>query len=894
MDSLSSEEPGTRNASGRLRRGRSMRGYLVIMVVAILLPVGFFAAILFSRYYDAELRRIEQNLENDARQLAQAVDRDLQSQIVTLETLATAGSVTKSDYASLYISAMKIHDLAGVDVLLRDRSGQQLLNTRLPWGAPLPRDVAEGDDQVVATKKPYISDVIVGTVARRPIYFLTVPILADNEVKYFLHLSIDLQRLVDILDETIDPGQVAGVLDRNDMVMARTEDFQNRVGKRASERFVAQAKGNVGGWLGTNIQGQIIRVGYAHSKLAGWLVWVGVPDDVVQSSLRATFWRLSALGLALIILTFGAAYFLAGRLAGASATLAAQAAALGRGEAVPVTAIPVRELDDVARELVAASARRKELEQQLVQRATQDSERRFQILVEGVSDYALFMLDPDGKVTNWNSGARRIHGYAADEIVGQHFSRFYTPEDRADGAPARALLTAINEGKFETEGWRVRKDGSRFWASIVIDRIEDSNGELIGLAKITRDITERREAQQRLEAAREQLYQSQKMDAVGQLTGGVAHDFNNLLTIIIGNLDNAKRTLAKWQDGAQARLARAIDHALVGAERAATLTGHLLAFSRRQPLEPKLLDVNKLLTQLSVFLKPTLGEAVQLETVGAGGVWQVEADAAQLETAILNLAVNARDAMPDGGKLTIEAANVLLDEDYCAKNAEVKPGQYVQISVTDNGAGMAKEVLAHAFEPFFTTKETGQGTGLGLSQVYGFVKQSGGNVKIYSEPGQGTTVHIYLPRAYAKSAAPDVQNAGASPPAYGQETILVVEDDGDVRAFICATLLDLNYHVLQASDAASALNVLDGDGPIDLLLSDVILPGPNGRELARAALLKRPDLKVLFMTGYSRNAIVHQGRLDEGVQLIQKPLTQASLAAKIRDVLDKPAAMKIG
>ncbi len=237
------------------------------------------------------------------------------------------------------------------------------------------------------------------------------------------------------------------------------------------------------------------------------------------------------------------------------------------------------------------------------------------------------------------------------------------------------------------------------------------------------------------------------MDAVGQLTGGVAHDFNNLLTIIIGNLDNAKRTIDNWQDGARERLRRAVDMALVGANRAAVLTGHLLAFSRRQPLEPKLLDVNRLLSHLSAFLTPSLGEAVQLEVVGAGGVWPVEADAVQLETAILNLTVNARDAMPQGGRLTIEASNVLLDESYCADNAEVRPGQYVLIAVTDEGVGMREEVATRAFEPFFTTKETGQGTGLGLSQVYGFVKQSGGHVKIYSEPGQGTTVRVYLPRA---------------------------------------------------------------------------------------------------------------------------------------------------
>jgi CheY-like chemotaxis protein len=370
----------------------------------------------------------------------------------------------------------------------------------------------------------------------------------------------------------------------------------------------------------------------------------------------------------------------------------------------------------------------------------------------------------------------------------------------------------------------------------------------------------------------------------------VAHDFNNLLTIIIGNLDNARRTFDDWQDGAKERVGRAVDMALVGANRAATLTRHLLAFSRRQPLAPRLLDVNKLLTQLSAFLKPSLGEEVELEVVGAGGVWTVEADAVQLETAILNLAVNARDAMPQGGRLTIEASNVLLDEFYCAENAEVRPGQYVLIAVTDEGVGMTGDVVARAFEPFFTTKEAGQGTGLGLSQVYGFVKQSGGHLKIYSEPGQGTTVRVYLPRARDdKKKSGEFPVHGPAPSAYGKETILVVEDDADVRAFICGVLEELKYTVLQAGDAASALLVLERDDKIDLLLTDVILPGPNGRELANAAAAKRPGLKILFMTGYSRNAIVHQGRLDEGVQLVQKPLTQATLAAKIRAVLDQPA-----
>jgi PAS domain S-box-containing protein len=487
-------------------------------------------------------------------------------------------------------------------------------------------------------------------------------------------MTVELAALTDLIHSDIVPGQIAGILDRDNVVMGRTQESRERIGKPASKDFIDQIKGDQGTWLGQNIQGYKIRLGYARSKLSGWIVWVGVPDADIQNPLHRALWRLSALGIALTILALGLAYRLGGRLAGASRTLAAQAAALGRGDAVSPVNIPVREFDEVGHELVAAGERRKELERQSVRTATQESERRFQTLVHGVTDYAIYMLDPQGNVTNWNTGAMRIKGYSESEIVGRHFSIFYTPEDRADGMPARALLTAINEGRYEAEGWRVRKDGTRFWANVVIDRLEDSNGELLGLAKITRDITERREAQQRLEAAREQLYQSQKMDAVGQLTGGVAHDFNNLLTIIIGNLDNAKRTIDNWQDGAKERLRRAVDMALVGANRAAVLTGHLLAFSRRQPLEPKLLDVNRLLSHLSAFLTPSLGEAVQLEVVGAGGVWPVEADAVQLETAILNLTVNARDAMPQGGRLTIEASNVLLDESYCADNAEVRPG----------------------------------------------------------------------------------------------------------------------------------------------------------------------------------------------------------------------------
>ena len=386
-------------------------------------------------------------------------------------------------------------------------------------------------------------------------------------------------------------------------------------------------------------------------------------------------------------------------------------------------------------------------------------------------------------------------------------------------------------------------------------------------------------------AAEEALRQSQKLDAIGHLTGGVAHDFNNLLTIIIGNLEAAQRQLESWTDGAQIKLSRRLENAMHGAQRAATLTKRLLAFSRQQPLNPALLDVNRVLNGLSDFLRRALGEDVSLEIVGGGGVWPVEADAAELEAAILNLAVNARDAMPEGGKLTIEASNSYLDDSYCRQNADVQPGQYVQIAVTDTGSGMGKDVIERAFEPFFTTKESGQGTGLGLSQVYGFVKQSGGHVKIYSEAGEGTTIKIYLPRFFGRASAAE-EKAAAPRRGRSGESVLVVEDDSDVRDYVVETLASLGYKVFEAGEAESALRLLDENPSVHLLLTDVVMPGMNGRKLAEEARLRRPDLKILYMTGYSRNAIMHQGRLDNGVDLLQKPISSEQLASAVRKMLD--------
>jgi PAS domain S-box-containing protein len=514
--------------------------------------------------------------------------------------------------------------------------------------------------------------------------------------------------------------------------------------------------------------------------------------------------------------------------------------------------------------------------------ALRQTEQQYRLLVNGVTDYAIYMLDPDGIVTNWNAGAERIKGYRAGEIIGHSFARFYTAEDRAKGEPQRALAVAAREGKYEAEVLRVRKDGSHFWANVVLDPLRDDAGRIIGFAKITRDITERIHAARVLDETRGALAQSQKMEAVGHLTGGIAHDFNNLLTAIIGSLDLMREGFVP----VDARARPLIEAALRAAQRGVGLTSGLLAFSRRQTLAPQPTDINKLVSGLSQLLRQTLGESVRIETVLAGGIWRTAIDPNQLESALLNLALNARDAMSDGGKLTIETGNGYLDEEYAARRSEVTPGQYVVIAVTDTGAGMSNETLAHVFEPFFTTKPEGKGTGLGLSQVYGFIKQSGGHIAIYSEMGKGTTVRIYLPRylgeAPAEPAAPRLLDETRG----NRETVLVVEDDAEVRQFSVAALMTLGYRVLEAETGPAALQLLEQEPRVALLFTDVGLPGMNGRQLADVARQRAPALRVLFTTGYARNAIVHHGILDPGVHLLAKPFTVTALGRRIHEILE--------
>ena len=433
-----------------------------------------------------------------------------------------------------------------------------------------------------------------------------------------------------------------------------------------------------------------------------------------------------------------------------------------------------------------------------------------------------------------------------------------------------------------TQGSERLMQGLAGQAAVAID-----NARLFETAQRANQTLEQRveERTKELQDAHEALRQSQKMETVGQLTGGIAHDFNNLLQIVSGNLDLLRQKLP----ADAAHLKRYADRAFTGADRAATLTQRLLAFSRRQPLAPKPVDINRLIPGMSELLHRTLGETVEVEAVLAPRLWTVEADPNQLENAIINLAINARDAMPAGGKLTIETQNTHLDHSYAVQNPEVAVGQYAVICISDTGVGMDSETAAKAVEPFFTTKEVGKGTGLGLSMVYGFVKQSGGHIKIYSEPGEGTTVKMYLPRLLGKLDE-QTEDPGLGPAeAQGEETILVCEDDEDVRAYSAEVLRELGYSVIEAADGAAALALLKAKGRVDLLFTDVVLPGGmSGSVLAKEAAQLQPDIRTLFTTGYARNAIVHHGRLDAGVDLLTKPFSYADLAARVRDILDRP------
>ncbi|QYF93986.1 PAS domain S-box protein [Massilia sp. PAMC28688] len=497
------------------------------------------------------------------------------------------------------------------------------------------------------------------------------------------------------------------------------------------------------------------------------------------------------------------------------------------------------------------------------------SEEQFRLLVQGVTDYAIYMLSPEGVVSNWNAGAERIKGYRADEVVGSHFSRFYTEGDRAAGLPQRALATAEREGRIESEGWRVRKDGTRFWSHVVIDAIRDAGGRLLGFAKITRDITERRDAAATLERTREALFQSQKLEAIGKLTGGVAHDFNNLLNVIVSGSELLAREVRS--PGGQ-KVLESIQRA---AQRGATLTQQLLSFARQQPLVQDDYNLNKLIQKFEAILRRAAGPDVRFELALCQAANLVHIDAAQFEAAVLNLVSNARDAMPHGGTLAVSTAVVTLDEHEVTQLAA---GRYLVMTVKDSGTGMDPEVRARAVEPFFTTKPVGKGTGLGLSQAYGLVQQSGGALQIASEAGEGTCISMYFPMLVMGEG----EEGASAETNSGNDKALIVDDQPEVLDIAVELFKSMGYDVFSANSGAEALAILRRMPDIDVMLSDVVMPGMNGYELGMEALKLRPELKILLVSGYAAPELASRITDISRFQLIGKPYRMAEILKKLR------------
>jgi PAS domain S-box-containing protein len=523
----------------------------------------------------------------------------------------------------------------------------------------------------------------------------------------------------------------------------------------------------------------------------------------------------------------------------------------------------------VAARTVELNASNIQLREEMAERAR--SEEQFRLLVQGVTDYAIYMLDPEGRINSWNAGAERIKGYTPDEIIGKHFSRFYSDEDRAAGLPATGLATAAREGRSEKEGWRVRKDGTRFWAHVVIDAIYDDAGNVTGFAKVTRDITERMKAQKQLEEAREALFQSQKLEAIGQLTGGIAHDFNNLLMVILGSLALMRKRLPP-ETGAALSL---LDNAIQAAQRGATLTKRMLAFARRQELKIMAADIPELVRGMADLLQRSLGPSITIEIRFPLGLPKASTDPVQLESALLNIAVNARDAMPEGGSITIAAKVATADEPA--------PGRYVCLSVTDTGEGMDPETLARATEPFFTTKGVGKGTGLGLSTVHGLMEQSHGRMVLASRKGTGTTIELWLPVASAEaelSGPPDEAAGPGATEALRRLHIMAVDDDGLVLMNTIAMLEELGHAAVGATAADQALDALRRDAA-DLVITDHAMPRMTGAELADRIAAEWPGLPVILATGYAELPM----GIGANVPKLAKPFSLEELENAIRSAV---------
>ncbi len=837
-------------ASTKTSSGTSRRFYFALLLAA-LVPLVLFATSIAIIIGLRERDALEASTSSKVLEIAQGIDRYVAAQLKAAEIMAQVESLRESNLERFYDFAVRVkaNEPGWNNVVVLDRSGQQLINLASPFGTPLPgvSDTASYQE-ILQRHSSVIGDLVQpGPVSGKMFVPLRVPVIESGEVKYIVTVDLDpveLSKLFSLAEAP--PDWVGAIVDRNGRLLARSTRAEDYVGMFATPVALEAIKQKRQGmYEGRTLEGLDMVFAFYTSPLTGWSVHFAVP--------RATY--SGPMQQMLLIITLGG--------------LLALAFAVGL-------------FSLIAREASRQRATEKERAATL-----ERSEARLRSVFDTSYQYQGLMT-PEGILVDANPTSLAGIEARLEDVVGKPFweTPWFTD---TPGMPelVRAAIPLVTAGQAVRQEIEINLPTGRRAFDFAMRPVFGPAGDVIAIVPEAMEITERREAEAKLR-------QSQKMEAIGQLTGGIAHDFNNMLAVIIGAISLAKRHMARGASD----ISRFLDGALDGAQRAATLTQRLLAFSRQQPLAPQPIQINELVSGMTELLRGTIGETVQLQTVLAEGLWMTHADSGELENALLNLAINSRDAMPLGGQLTIETSNAFLDDDHDgARNAGIAPGQYVLISVTDTGTGMLPEVLQKAFDPFFTTKPTGQGTGLGLSQVFGFVRQSGGHVKIYSENGAGTSVKIYLPRFHGTDevikADPPVQTI--APQGRSEEVIIVTEDDEHLRHLTVGALEELGYTVLEADCAAAALRLLDANPQVCMLFTDVVMPVMNGQQLAEEALVRRPDLKVLYTTGYTRNAVVHNGILDPGAHLLVKPYVIDDLARKIREIMDAlpaPSALR--